>query len=70
MPQKSHIRKLADKRAMLWRERGFEQVIERDCELIGYLAGDGRGLTMPRRWRRRQHDPVPPYYRFARRTRR
>ena len=36
MTKKSHIRKLADKRAMLWRERGFEQVIERDCELIGY----------------------------------
>jgi hypothetical protein len=44
MTKKSHIRKLADKRAMLWRERGFEQVIERDCELIGYLARDGRGL--------------------------
>jgi hypothetical protein len=43
MTKKSHIRKLADKRAMLWRERGFEQVIERDCELIGYLARDGRG---------------------------
>ena len=49
MTKKSHIRKLADKRAMLRRERGFEQVIERDCELIGYLARDGRGLTMPRR---------------------
>jgi hypothetical protein len=24
--------------------RGFKQVIERDCELIGYLARDGRGL--------------------------
>jgi hypothetical protein len=34
MTKKSHIRKLADKRAMLRRERGFEQVIERD----------GRGL--------------------------
>lgn len=44
MTKKSHIRKLADKRAMLWRERGFEQVIERDCELVGYLARDGRGL--------------------------
>ena len=49
MTKKSHIRKLADKRAMLRRERGFGQVIERDCELIGYLARDGRGLTMPRR---------------------
>ena len=38
MTKKSHIRKLADKRAMLRRERG------RDCELIGYLARDGRGL--------------------------
>jgi hypothetical protein len=44
MTKKSHIRKLADKHAMLRRERGFEQVIERDCELIGYLARDGRGL--------------------------
>jgi hypothetical protein len=42
MTKKSHIRKLADKRAMLRRERGFEQVIERDW--IGYLARDGRGL--------------------------
>ena len=24
---------------------------------------------MPRRWRRRQHDPLPPNYEFARRTR-
>lgn len=47
MTKKSHIRKLADKRAMLWRERGFEQVIERDCERIGYLAGDGRGNARP-----------------------
>ena len=46
MPKKFHIRKLAD-RAMLWRERGFEQVIERDCELIGYLARDGRGNATP-----------------------
>jgi hypothetical protein len=44
MTRKSYIRKLADKRAMLRREGGFEQVIERDCELIGYLARDGRGL--------------------------
>jgi hypothetical protein len=29
---------------MLGHGRGFEQVIERDCELIGYLARDGRGL--------------------------
>ena len=42
MTKKSHIRKLADKRAMLRGERGF--VIERDFELIGYLARDGRGL--------------------------
>ena len=42
MTKKSHIRKLADKRPMLRRKRGF--VIERDCELIGYLARDGRGL--------------------------
>ena len=47
MTKKSHIRKLADKRAMLWRERGFEQVIERDCERIGYLAGDSRGNATP-----------------------
>lgn len=47
MTKKSHIRKLADKRAMLWRERGFEQVIERDCERIGHLAGDGRGNATP-----------------------
>ena len=47
MTKKSHIRKLADKRAMLWRERGFEQVIERDCERIGYLPGDGRGNATP-----------------------
>ena len=47
MTKKSHIRKLADKRAMLWRERGFEQVIERDCQRIGYLAGDGRGNATP-----------------------
>ena len=47
MNKKSHIRKLADKRATLRRERGFEQVIERDCELIGYLARDGRGNATP-----------------------
>jgi hypothetical protein len=47
MTKKSHIRKFADKRAMLWRERGFAQVIERDCERIGYLAGDGRGNATP-----------------------
>jgi len=44
MTKKFHIRKLVDKCAMLRLERGFEQVIERDCELIGYLARDGRGL--------------------------
>ena len=44
MTKKSHIR---NKRATLRRERGFEQVIERDCELIGYLARDGRGNATP-----------------------
>ena len=45
MTKKSHIRKLADKRARSRaRAAAWREVIERDCELIGYLARDGRGL--------------------------
>jgi hypothetical protein len=44
MTKKSHSKKFAVTRAPRMRPRGLEQVIERDCELIGYLARDGRGM--------------------------